>query len=164
MVRFAPTTDRCLPGFRDPGGVQRTLWLSATHPHCQGENPGTQCRSPLRHGPGAGACRCPQRRPCLGKGGVGRVLCQGHSCQGPRLVIGGTPGFCASDGTSTLEGLDPRVGHLVAMTTEKGSVTQRLLSSPASQAHGSASCYGMDCALCASASPLGGQCPLSAPR
>src|SRR5215510_11057839 len=45
-----------------------------------------------------------------------------------------------------------------------GSVTKRLLSSTVSKAHGSASCYGMDGALCASASPCGGQCPLSSPR
>src|SRR5919202_293098 len=41
----------------------------------------------------------------------------------------------------------------------KGSVTKGLLSSTASKAHGSASCYGSDCERCVSASPLGGQCP-----
>src|SRR5262249_17522340 len=44
------------------------------------------------------------------------------------------------------------------------SVTKRLLSSTASKAHGSVSCYGMDGALCASAAARGGQCPLSSPR
>src|SRR5262245_26135673 len=45
-----------------------------------------------------------------------------------------------------------------------GSVTKRVLSSRASKAYGSASCHGIDCELCKSASPLGGQCHLSFPR
>jgi hypothetical protein len=58
-----------------------------------------------------------------------------------------------------------RAGQRLALAGKGyGSVTKRLLSSTASKVHGSASCYGIDGELCASASPRGGQGPLSSLR